>query len=66
MLLALMHVGYMHDDDDVGLNVLGSRADMFGTNCNRLCKAWSMMQSAAHTELRSCVRVEVDFLGSRP
>ena len=25
---------HMHDDDDVGLNVLGCRADILGTNCN--------------------------------
>ena len=66
MLLALMQVGYMYDDDDVGLNVLGCRDDIYGTNCNRLCKAWSMMHSVAHTELRRCVKVEVDILGSRP
>ena len=56
----------MHDDDDVGLNVLGCRGDIYGTNCNRLCEAWSMMQSAAHTELKRCVKVVVDVLGSRP
>ena len=56
----------MYDDDDVGLNGLGCRDDKYGTNCNKLCKAWSMMQSVAHTELMRCVKVEVDVLGSRP
>ena len=32
------------DDDDVGLNVLGCRADILGTNCNKLWKLKTKLQ----------------------
>ena len=41
-----------HDDDDVGLHVLGCRVDILGTNCKKLLKV-KMSEEGGGVNLRS-------------
>ena len=38
LVFARHSISHNDDDDDVRLNVLGCRADILGTNCNKLLK----------------------------